>query len=326
MCWAHPVRHLPRSARSRVVDPLPVVLVPAPLLNSRRWRDGVVGSRCPHAERAPRGRDIESEMSGVPLFVGSGRRCLPGNAGILHNATARVRSLSSVLYYTARSGLPVLEPWRAYTGRDVLLLFNSPRFATPRLVPRFPVHRGRGTMTWTFRRLCVTGFAVALFTPASSSGQVEIRARAATVTIGGRLHVQAITSSAGAPSPDVLLRRARVSVGIEVTDFFEARLQPDFADDGEVALQDGYLSLNFDPAFEVAGGTDEAPLRDLRDTQQHAAVRDRARRPRSRRGRLHGCRRRVHPQPIHARARPLGARHSGCGFPAPVEASPTRPP
>lgn len=114
-------------------------------------------------------------------------------------------------------------------------------------------------MTWTFRRLCVTGFAVALFTPASSSGQVEIRARAATVTIGGRLHVQAITSSAGAPSPDVLLRRARVSVGIEVTDFFEARLQPDFADDGEVALQDGYLSLNFDPAFEVAVGQMKRP-------------------------------------------------------------------
>ena len=109
-------------------------------------------------------------------------------------------------------------------------------------------------MTRAFRRLCVTGFAVLLSTPASTLGQVEIRARAATVTIGGRLHVQAITSSADATSPDFLLRRARVFVGVQVADFFEARLLPDFAGAGGAALQDAYISLNFDPAFEVAVG------------------------------------------------------------------------
>ena len=108
-------------------------------------------------------------------------------------------------------------------------------------------------MTRAFRRLCAAGFAVVLSTPASILGQVEIRARAATVTVGGRLHVQGVTSSADATSPDFLLRRARVFVGVEVSDFFEARLLPDFAG-GRAFLQDAYISLNFDPAFEVAVG------------------------------------------------------------------------
>ena len=103
------------------------------------------------------------------------------------------------------------------------------------------------------RRLYATAVAVVFFTPASIFGQVEIRARAATVTIGGRFHVQSITSSEDAISPDFLLRRARVFIGVQVADFFEARLLPDFAG-GKTALQDAYISLNFDPAFEVAVG------------------------------------------------------------------------
>ncbi len=108
-------------------------------------------------------------------------------------------------------------------------------------------------MTRALRRLHMTAFAVVLCTPSSALGQTEIQARAATITIGGRLHVQSSTSSADATSPDFFLRRARVFVGVEVSDFFEARLLPDFAG-GKVALQDAYISLNFDPAFEVAVG------------------------------------------------------------------------
>ena len=108
-------------------------------------------------------------------------------------------------------------------------------------------------MTRALRQVAVIVFAASLSTPVTALGQTEIQARAATITIGGRLHVQSTTSTAEATSPDFFLRRARVFVGIEITDFFEARLLPDFAG-GKVALQDAYVSLNFDPAFVVAVG------------------------------------------------------------------------
>ena len=108
----------------------------------------------------------------------------------------------------------------------------------------------KGTLTY----LVVAATVGALSTPSPASSQTEIQARNAKITIGGRLHVQSITSSAAdATSFDSFLRRARVFFGIEITDFFEARLLPDFAG-GEVALQDAYVSLNFHPGFAVSVG------------------------------------------------------------------------
>jgi hypothetical protein len=109
-------------------------------------------------------------------------------------------------------------------------------------------------MTRAFRQVAVIVFAAALSTPLSALGQTQIKARAATITVGGRLQVQAVTSSAtDATSFDSYIRRARVFFGVEISDFFEARLLPDFAG-GKVALQDAYISLNFDPALEASVG------------------------------------------------------------------------
>ena len=109
-------------------------------------------------------------------------------------------------------------------------------------------------MKGTLRHIVVAATVAALSTPLPALSQTEIQARNAKITIGGRLHVQSTTSSAAdATSFDSFLRRARVFFGIEITDFFEARLLPDFAG-GKVALQDAYISLNFDPAFEVSVG------------------------------------------------------------------------
>ena len=109
-------------------------------------------------------------------------------------------------------------------------------------------------MTRNLRSLAVIAFATSLVTPLKALGQTEIEARAATITIGGRLQTQASTSTADATSPDFFLRRARVFVGIEITDFFEARLVPDFARSDDPGLQDAYISLNFSPAFAVSVG------------------------------------------------------------------------
>ena len=85
-------------------------------------------------------------------------------------------------------------------------------------------------MNRIFERLVVFAVASIVFSPTLATAQTEISARGATVTIGGRLHVQARTSTVdGAVALDSYVRRARIFVGIEVNDFFEARILPDFA-------------------------------------------------------------------------------------------------
>lgn len=85
-------------------------------------------------------------------------------------------------------------------------------------------------MTRVFRLVAVIALSVAFATPRMVLGQTEIRARAARLTIGGRLQIQAATSShGGAPPYETLLRWARFFFGIEVTDFLEGRLLADFA-------------------------------------------------------------------------------------------------
>jgi hypothetical protein len=104
------------------------------------------------------------------------------------------------------------------------------------------------------RRVVLVAFASAFTAPMPALGQTQIQARAATITVGGRLHVQSVTSSAAEASAlDSFVRRARVFFGVEISDFFEARLLPDFSG-SNIELQDAYVSLNFDPAFELSVG------------------------------------------------------------------------
>lgn len=109
-------------------------------------------------------------------------------------------------------------------------------------------------MNRIFERLVVFAVASIVFSPTLATAQTEISARGATVTIGGRLHVQARTSTVdGAVALDSYVRRARIFVGIEVNDFFEARILPDFAG-GRATLRDAYVSLKFDPLFSLSMG------------------------------------------------------------------------
>jgi hypothetical protein len=89
--------------------------------------------------------------------------------------------------------------------------------------------------------------------PRVGSAQVEISARAARITIGGRLHTQFVTTSVDSAENNIFFRRARLQADIVVNDFLDGRLEYDFAA-GRSGLQDAYGRLNFDPAFEVSIG------------------------------------------------------------------------
>lgn len=102
------------------------------------------------------------------------------------------------------------------------------------------------------RVVALTLASVVLLT-AQVAGQVEIKARDATITVGGRLHTQLTTSTVDGTDSDIFMRRARVYIGIVVNDFLEGRVLTDFAG-GSANLQDAYMRLNFSDRFRVTMG------------------------------------------------------------------------
>lgn len=92
------------------------------------------------------------------------------------------------------------------------------------------------------------------------SAQTTISARAATITIGGRLHTQYAMSSLGSYTDDFFFRRARLIADVSVNDFFDARIQPEFAGSGGAELKDAYVRFKFSPAFRVSMGQFKRPF------------------------------------------------------------------
>ena len=96
--------------------------------------------------------------------------------------------------------------------------------------------------------------------PTRVHAQVEIRSRAATLTVTGRVHAQFNTSSVtGEFSSEFLIRRARLTAEVEINDFVSGKVQPDFGE-GKVDLKDAYVRLSFDPAFRVYAGQFKRPF------------------------------------------------------------------
>jgi hypothetical protein len=102
------------------------------------------------------------------------------------------------------------------------------------------------------RLLCAL-LALAVVAPAVASGQVEIRARSATITFGGRLHTQYSLSSIDGADNDFFTRRARMIAEVRINDFLSGRVQPDFAG-GAVALKDAFVTFAFADALELTFG------------------------------------------------------------------------
>lgn len=105
----------------------------------------------------------------------------------------------------------------------------------------------------------VVTLAAALVLAGDLAAQVTIIPRSASIRIGGRMHTQYATSSVESYNSQFFFRRARIEADITVSDFFEARLQPEFG--GFTAeLKDAYVKFNFSPAFQLTAGQFKRPF------------------------------------------------------------------
>ena len=91
------------------------------------------------------------------------------------------------------------------------------------------------------------------------AAQNTISSRAASIRFGGRLHTQYATSSVDSYQDHFFFRRARIIADITVNDFFDARVQPEFAG-GSAELKDAYVRFKFSPGFQVTMGQFKRPF------------------------------------------------------------------
>jgi hypothetical protein len=80
------------------------------------------------------------------------------------------------------------------------------------------------------------------------------------LSLGGRVQTQLNTSSIDGVAPsELLIRRARLEIGVRIDDLVSAALQPDFAGD-RVSLKDAFVNLAFSPAFQARAGNIKRPF------------------------------------------------------------------
>lgn len=94
---------------------------------------------------------------------------------------------------------------------------------------------------------------------AEVAAQATISSRAASIRLGGRLHTQYATSSVESYNDQFFFRRARLTADVTVSDFFDARVQPEFAG-GSAELKDAYVRFKFSPAFQLTMGQFKRPF------------------------------------------------------------------
>jgi len=91
----------------------------------------------------------------------------------------------------------------------------------------------------------------------ASAGALEAQSasgRAGDVTVGGRVHAQVATTSIdGGPPVDLFLRRARFTFDVEVNDYIDGRLMPEFSG-GRGVMQDAYFRLKLSPGLRISIG------------------------------------------------------------------------
>lgn len=110
------------------------------------------------------------------------------------------------------------------------------------------------------RKATVMALASVPFMAATALAQVKIESRAAEIEITGRVHMQWNSTSVDGPiSNEFLIRRARLTAEIKVSDLVSGKVQPDYGE-GELSLKDAYLRLTFDPAFRATMGQFKRPF------------------------------------------------------------------
>ncbi len=107
--------------------------------------------------------------------------------------------------------------------------------------------------------LALTAYAL---TATGAAAQVELKSKAAEITLTGRVHLQWNSTSADEGdelSNEFLIRRARLTAELKINDVVSGKIQPDYGE-GEISLKDAYLRLSFDPAFRVKLGQFKRPF------------------------------------------------------------------
>ena len=110
------------------------------------------------------------------------------------------------------------------------------------------------------RRLlrAVSTIAVSAVLPTALSAQLQITARGADITVGGRLQAQYSLSSVDGSDgttdaiDDIFLRRAQINLEMRVGNL-EARLEPEFAT-GASGIADGWIRWRFGAPLRVSAG------------------------------------------------------------------------
>ena len=140
-------------------------------------------------------------------------------------------------------GVSSVESW--HQDRDI--------FSTPHLCGESFSHECKGRPDMRRSRLAIALLILTLGLPTLVEAQTEISARGANLRLGGRLHTQYWSSSVDGSDSDFFIRRARLIVDADFTDFVTARVQTDFAS-SRATLLDAYVRLNFSDGFRVSFG------------------------------------------------------------------------
>lgn len=121
------------------------------------------------------------------------------------------------------------------------------------------------------RRSSIRLGLVTALVPCAVAGQepvtrTQLRANGVELSVGGRVQTQLNTTSIeNEPPSQLILRRARLEVGIRVDERISGVLHPEFANDG-VELKDAYLKFAFSPAVQFLAGQAYRPFGLLEQT------------------------------------------------------------
>lgn len=111
------------------------------------------------------------------------------------------------------------------------------------------------------RRMALVPLAALLsLAPPVEAQDVDIATGSVRVEIGGRVQAQAVHSSVEeAPVADFLVRRARFTLDLTMSEWLDGRIQPDFAG-GELSLKDAWVRFSFAPSFRLTAGQLKRPF------------------------------------------------------------------
>ncbi len=99
---------------------------------------------------------------------------------------------------------------------------------------------------WTGMRKLSVMFALCLIvigSPVRAGTEVELKSKAAKITLTGRVHTQFNTSSVDRQiGSEFLIRRARITAEVKLNDYVSGKVQPDYGS-GKISLKDAYMKL-----------------------------------------------------------------------------------